>query len=308
MRGSGILLPVLAVAALAAAFMSSGCARRTDADYVREVDDWHAERIERLLGESGWLTLVGLHPLAVGENTVGSAEGMDVRLIESAPSRLGVLVVGQDRMEFAADPAAEVVGVSDSSGGRVTKVAMAADSAGDPTVLRCGTISFHVIARGERLYLRVKDSDSAIRRNFRGVERFPVDAQWRVTARLEAGDPDRGVMVPDVLGRLVEEQSPGVLVFDREGSECRLTPIGAPGEPLFIVFSDRTTGYSTYGGGRFLSADPPDADGNVILDFNLAVNPPCVFTDFATCPLPPDGNDLPVSVTAGEKMWGGGHH
>jgi uncharacterized protein (DUF1684 family) len=111
-------------------------------------------------------------------------------------------------------------------------------------------------------------------------------------------------MVPDVLGNLEESPSPGTLVFTLEGRECRLTPVGGPGEELFIVFADATSGGETYGGGRFLSADPPRPDGTVVLDFNLATNPPCAFTPYATCPLPPQGNTLPVAVRAGEKSWG----
>jgi uncharacterized protein (DUF1684 family) len=126
-----------------------------------------------------------------------------------------------------------------------------------------------------------------------------VDAGWRVTARLEPFAEGGTVAVPNVLGQTSESPSPGVLLFELAGHSCHLTPIGEPGEGLFIVFGDATNG-----GGRFLSTDPPAADGSVVLDFNKATNPPCAFTPYATCPLPPDGNVLPVAVKAGEKAFG----
>ncbi len=153
----------------------------------------------------------------------------------------------------------------------------------------------------------MKDKDSEVRRNFIGVDRFPVGPRWRVKARLEAHDPPQTVAVPNVLGQVNQSPSPGTLVFVLAGFSCRLVPVGEPGESLFIVFADATTGTRTYGGGRFLSAEPPAVDGTVVLDFNKAVNPPCAFTPFATCPLPPEGNILPVAIRAGEKNWGAPH-
>ena len=178
------------------------------------------------------------------------------------------------------------------------------DIPGPPTIVSVGDLRFHVIERGDKRFLRVKDTRHPRLAGFEGIERFPVEARWRVPARIEPFDPPRGVMVPNVLGQLEESPSPGELVFELAGRECRLTPIGAPGEDLFIIFADRTSGDATYGGGRFLSASAPDSDGRVVLDFNRAVNPPCVFSPFATCPLPPRGNILEVAVTAGEKVWG----
>ena len=113
--------------------------------------------------------------------------------------------------------------------------------------------------------------------------------------------------MPNVLGQLEEQPSPGVLVFELDGKECRLTPVGAPGEGLFLVFADATSGHTTYGGGRFLSTAPPGPDGTVVLDFNRSVSPPCAFSAYATCPLPPEGNTLAVAVEAGEKSEAAAH-
>ncbi|MBU0742669.1 DUF1684 domain-containing protein [bacterium] len=274
-----------------------------DSAYVAEIDAWHAARVDRLRGEDGWLTLTGLHPLREGANTVGSSEGADVRLDGKAPARTGVLEIAGGGIVFRAEPDAKVHVAGDDEKD-VETIAMRTDMQDDTTVLAVGTLTFHVIDRGGLLLLRVKDRESATRRDFKGIARFPVDEIWRVTARLAPHDPPRGVTMPNVLGRTSEEPSPGVLIFELAGEICSLTPVGKPDEDLFIVFADATSGAETYGGGRFLSTEAPAADGTVVLDFNKAVIPPCAFTPYATCPLPPAGNTLGVGVRAGEKTWG----
>ncbi len=299
------LPPALALLALSALLAAAGCSRRTEADpaYVAAVDAWHAQRIARLESETGWLTLVGLHELHAGPNVVGSAPGSDVPLIAKAPARVGRIDLDPGgEVTFAADPAVDVRRYQAPAAGPVTTLDLVVDTAGQPTELAVGTLVMSVIRRGDRYFLRVKDTHAAALRNFTGIDRFPVDPRWRVTARLEPGTGT--VAVRNVLGQVDQEPSPGTLVFTIDGRACRLVPTGAPGEELFIVFGDRTNGPRTYPGGRFLAADPPADDGTVILDFNEAYNPPCAFTEFATCPLPPEGNVLPVAVTAGEKRWG----
>lgn len=280
-----------------------GCREKTDDEFIILTDAWHAERVDALRSDTGWLTLVGLHRLEGDSLTLGSAEDADVRLIDKAPARIGVLLQSADGVTLTADPAAHL-----SVDGAVLALPLplVPDLPGPPTVVAVGDLLFHVIERGGERYLRVKDTKHPQLAEFTGIERFPVDSRWRVEARLEPHDPPRGVLVPNVLGQLEESPSPGVLVFELEGVECRLTPMGAPGEGLFLVFGDRTSGDTTYGGGRFLSTAPPSPDNKVILDFNRAENPPCAFSAFATCPLPPDGNVLDVAVTAGEKSYG--HH
>ncbi len=287
--------------------------------YVQQIHAWHQERLESLRSETGWLTLVGLHPLQEGAQTVGSAADSDVQLVDKAPARLGILTLtGEDVvLEVAegvdlqvarrenADEAAQSAGTDrDTQAARTATIALQTDAQGEPTVLELGSLSCYVIRRGDRKYLRVKDRESEVRRKFQGIERFPVDPRWRVTARLEIHDPPRTVSVPNVLGQASESPSPGTLVFELAGRTCQLIPIGEPGASLFVVFGDDTNRESTYGGGRFLSVPSPGPDRTVILDFNKATNPPCVFTPYATCPLPPAENVLPVAVEAGEKMWG----
>lgn len=294
-----VLLMALAVLAVAGC---GGSKVETTAEYAAGIDAWHAQRLTRLRSDTGWLTLVGLHELdAAGVNTLGSDPAATVRLVDKAPARIGDLACLDGRWTFAADPGAAVT-TADSAAAPVTALAMATDRDGAPTTLACGPLQFYVIERGGAFFLRVKDRESAVLRGFAGIDRYPVDARWRVQARLEPGPAT--VKVPDVLGHETEEPSPGTLVFRLDGRECRLTPTGRPGEEMFLVFGDATNGQGTYGGGRFLSAPAPAADGTVELDFNRAYNPPCVFTPYATCPLPGKGNTLKVAVEAGEKVWG----
>jgi uncharacterized protein (DUF1684 family) len=282
----------------------AGCQRApaTSPAYVAEIDAWHAQRVERLRSETGWLTLVGLLDLDPARvNAVGSDSTAAVRLPAKAPAAVGELTVVDGRWEFTAAPDVAVT-VADSTAAPVTRMALATDRDGQPTTLACGTLLFYVIDRDGAYFLRVKDRDSDVRRNFTGIDRYPVDARWRVTARLEAGPAT--IKVPNALGRETDEPSPGILVFELDSHEYRLTPTGAPGESLFMVVGDATNNHGTYGGGRFLSADAPGPDGSVVLDFNKAYNPPCVFTPYATCPLPGARNTLDLPVTAGEHAWG----
>ncbi|MBK7188875.1 MAG: DUF1684 domain-containing protein [bacterium] len=293
--------PVLPLLLLVAACGGREAATTTP-EYVAEVDAWHAQRIERLRSDTGWLTLVGLHDLDPAlVNTVGSDSTALVRLVDKAPAHVGELAFVGGRWSFSAAPGTMVT-LADSANAPVTALTLATDHDGPATTLACGSLLFFVVQREGAFFVRVKDRESETLRSFQGIDRYPVDARWRVTARLEGGPGT--VKVPNVLGQESDEPSPGTLVFELAGTKCRLTPTGAPGEELFLVFGDATNNHGTYGGGRFLSAPAPAADGTVVLDFNRAYNPPCVFTPYATCPLPGKANTLPVAIEAGEKSWG----
>jgi uncharacterized protein (DUF1684 family) len=172
-------------------------------------------------------------------------------------------------------------------------------------VLQIGSVRFHVLWREGRLALRVKDSNSPARQAFTEIERFPVDLRWRLEARFEPYEPERSVPVPTVLGYDEVYRVPGALAFDVDGGTHRLEAFLEQGSTdLFIVFGDRTNGTETYGGGRFVYTPPP-RDGAVVLDFNRAYNPPCVFTPHATCALPLPENRLSIRVEAGERRYEG---
>ena len=182
-----------------------------------------------------------------------------------------------------------------------TSARLVSDAEGEPTRVRRGSVEFHIIARGGRLAARVRDTEHEERRRFPGIASFPLDPAWRIEARFEPYDPPRRRAVAGVQGML-EETFPGAVVFETAGGPHRLEVIRERGETDFwIVFGDATNGRETYGAGRFVYAPPPD-DGRTVVDFNKAYNPPCAFTPFSTCPLPPAGNRLRIRVEAGEKF------
>lgn len=271
--------------------------------YQQEIDDWYRSRIEALKRPGSYLTLVGLFPLAEGENRFGSADDNDLVFPEGVPAHAGVFTISQGTVRI---DVAEGVTVT-SSEEPVQSMTLKTDEKEAPTVLAMESYRFYVIERSGRLYVRLKDLDSELWRRFEGIERFPVDAAWRIEGRFEPYDPPKPLRIPNILGYEFEQACPGAIEFEVGGETYSLEPTEASGGRLFIVFGDETCGLETYGGGRFLVADPPAEDGTVVLDFNRAYNPPCVFTPYATCPLPHEANRLPFRIEAGEKMWGGAH-
>ena len=269
--------------------------------YTAEIDAWHARRIEHLKRDDGWLTLVGLFPLHEGDSSIGSSSSCALRLPEENLGTLGIIHRRGNRVRFTPSETSELQCEGAALNGAIE---LRGDDSGSPTIVRKGSVSFYLIKRGEEYYIRAKDNDSEVRKSFHGIDRFPVDPGWRIRAKWEPFDPPRVLKTPNVLGQIDEEPLYGAIVFSRQGKTVRLHASGKPSDSLFLVFGDATNQISTYGGGRFLSIDPPAEDGTIVVDFNRAYDPPCVFTPYATCPLPPEGNTLPFAVEAGEKMWG----
>jgi uncharacterized protein (DUF1684 family) len=293
---------VLLLLALLALTASPASDRSAEAVYRAEVDKWRAERIARLTADDGWLTLVGLSWLKEGDNSVGADPSNQIVLSTAkSPPLLGRIRVtgGKAHLEVAAG--VEVT----HDGKRVRSLDLASDEAGEPTVVRHGTLSFYLIRRGEKLGVRVKDSANAARKSFRGIDSYPVSSAWRVDARFEPHPPGKTIPIPNVLGNVTREPSPGAFVFRIGDREYRLDAVEEKGEEeLFVIFGDSTNGTTTYGAGRFLYAPRPGQDGRTVVDFNKAYNPPCAFTPYATCPLPPPQNRLPIGIEAGEKGYG----
>jgi uncharacterized protein (DUF1684 family) len=296
-------LAVAAMLALAAAPAAPAAA----GDPVAEVEAWKQDRDQRLRRPDGWLTLVGLWWLADGDNAVGAAADTVVRLPEGkAPALLGTIRVHDGAASFLRAPGVEVT-IDGAPPAAVQP--LADDAAADgPTILRHGSLSFYVIERGGALAVRVKDSESASLRAFHGLEYFPYAPAWRLEGRFEAAPEGSALEVPNSVGRTEKIRQPGWVSFDVEGKTWRLVALDDTGDGrLFLVFGDRTNGRETYGGGRFLYTDPP-VDGRVILEFNRSYSPPCVFTPYATCPLPTPENKLPFRIEAGEKTYAGAAH
>jgi len=275
-------------------------------DYAHQLETARAARVAELTKADGWLTLIGLHFLAPGGNTVGRAA--DNRLaLAAGPEHFGTVELAADgRVSFtaAADAAVRIDG-RPAPAGAVTL--LAGTAAAKPTLVSSGTVSFFVIERGGKKALRVRDSAAERRTRFLGIEYFPADPSWRIEARWVPFETPREIAITNVLGQVSREQVPGKAVFERDGKTYEVLPVvEGPDEPLFFILADATSGETTYPM-RFLDAEPPK-DGKVVLDFNRLENPPCAFTPFATCPLAPKENRLPLALTAGEKMYRGAHH
>ncbi|HEV2764349.1 MAG TPA: DUF1684 domain-containing protein [Pyrinomonadaceae bacterium] len=295
------LLPACVALALSVA-CGAGASREESGAHAAEVEQWKAKRLASLTSEDGWLTLTGLHWLKEGENRFGSDASNDIRLPEGkAPGQAGSLFLSGGAVRLEARPDVELT----HEGGPVSSLDLRSDADGQPTVLKLGTLSLQVIKRGERLALRVKDSQHPARVNFKGLEYFPFTDRWRVNARFERYDPPRPVPIANVIGTQEDQPSPGAVVFEAGGRTHRLDVLTEQGEEqFFIIFADQTSGKETYGAGRYLYAGPPDKQGRIVVDFNRAYSPPCAFTQFATCPLPPPQNRLALRVEAGEKFVG----
>ncbi len=285
---------------LLAPLLAAGVGSASDG-YGREIETWRSERQARLQSDGGWLTVAGLFWLKPGANGFGADPAGDIVLpAHSSPAHAGTFHLDGRRVTVEARP-----GVALTLAGKpVTRMDLRSDAAGEPDVLALGALTLQVIARGDRLGIRLKDMRSPARAQFTGLRWYPVRADMRIRARFVAHPTPVSIAVPTVLGQAEHMPSPGSVLFEIGGKSLRLDPVLEPGEKqLFFIFRDATSGLSTYGAGRFLYADPPK-DGYVVLDFNKAYSPPCAFTPYATCPLPPPQNRLPIAIEAGELSAG----
>jgi len=259
--------------------------------YEDSIRAWQQHRDAGLRAPDGWLTLVGLFWLKPGPNTIGSADSNDFVLPKtSAPAHAGTLHLQGDKITF-----------TDSRGAQKT---LSYDDQ-NPTILQAGSVSFYAMRRGDRFAIRAKDSESPVRKNFRGMQYFPINPAFHFQANLI---PDvKKIPILNILGQTDQEESPGLVEFRYQGHPYRLRPIyedTTQGRTLYFVFKDTTNRTKTYQAGRMLNT-PLAVSGIVDLDFNRAYTPPCTFTPYATCPLPPKENRLPFAVEAGELRKSG---
>jgi len=294
---------LLLAASVAGVQLMSAKVDDSKGSYTQQIETWRAQRVERLKAPNGWLSLIGLHWLKDGKNTVGSAKDNDI-VLNAGPAHLGVVTLKGGNTSIELDPksAATIDGKSAAKGELLD------DTHEKPTVVAFGTANFYVIDRGGKKALRVKDSEAATRKNFVGIDYYPIDPKWRVEAKWIPFKPAHELEIPNVLGTVDKMPVPGKAVFERDGKTYELLPVleEADAKEVWFIFADKTSAKETYGGGRFLYSDMPK-DGKIVIDFNKAYNPPCAFTPHATCPLAPPENRLAIPVTAGEKKYRGGH-
>jgi uncharacterized protein (DUF1684 family) len=287
---SGILLAILL------GFLTSA---RAQTDYIKAVEKWRSDEEKDLKKETGWLTVAGLFWLKDGINTVGAGRDFDVRLTDNfKKGKFGEINFKDGAAALKVERGVE----AQSNGKSISTIDLVSDEKGKPTEIRTGSQTFYLIRREDRFGIRLKDSKSKARLAFKGQHWFPIDESYKVTARFEAFPEPLELMVPNVLGGHFKMKSPGLLKFTLKGKEYSLQPVTEEDEKLFIIFRDGSNLSETYSAGRFLYADKP-ANGEAVLDFNKAENPPCAFTPFATCPLAPPQNSLDVEIKAGEKRY-----
>ena len=302
------MLKTSAVTAVACVLALAACGRTPQVDpvaYQQDIDGWRAMRLKSVAGADGWTTLVGLYWFKEGKNSFGSAPGNDIILAgPHLPGHAGSFSLDKGTVSFVPAKGADI----QSSGKPFAGGKLGTDADKDTTVLTHGSLSFYAIQRGPRYGLRVKDSEADARLHFKGLQYFPLDQQWRFEARFEPYTHMKQVSIINILGMEESMPSPGALVFDLDGKEYRLDAVIEDGETdYFVMFADQTSGKQTYGAGRFLYVKPP-VDDKTVLDFNKSYNPPCAFSPYATCPLPPPQNRLPLAVTAGELKYAGAAH
>lgn len=254
------------------------------ATYQAEIAAWRQQREARLRADGGWLTVTGLFWLHDGPNSFGTDAKNDI-VLPAGPARVGSFDLRSGKVTAKLDHSSRELRPDTDD------------------FVSAGRLRLYIIERAGRMGIRVKDPESPYLREFHGIEYFPPREEYRVLARF-VPDPKK-VPITNILGQTEPEDSPGYVVFQLQGHEYRLRPvIDDPGSPdLFFIFRDLTSERETYGAGRFLDT-PPAKDGQVVLDFNKAYNPPCAFTPYATCPLPPRENSLAVRIEAGEKKYG----
>lgn len=274
-------------------------AAQSSAKYEYDIASWRIQHVNELAADDGWLTVAGLFWLKEGVNSVGVGNGYDVELTDNfKQGKFGEIVFSKGKATLNV-----VSGVVATSGGKsVSTIELGSDdNNGKPTKVTVGSQTFYLIKREGRFGIRLKDTSNPPRVNFKGLKWFPVDAGLKVTADLVPYPVPKDVNVPNVLGGSFKYKSPGILKFKIRGKQYTLMPV-IEDDHLFIIFRDQTSRTTTYGAGRFLYAAAAKG-GKVTLDFNKAENPPCTFTAFATCPLPPQQNRLEIEINAGEKRY-----
>lgn len=276
-----------------------------DAAWLADLQAFRSAREERLRSPESWFGLVGLHWLAEGEQGVGSGEQAQVRLAVG-PAELGTIRPEPGTLGARLSLAAGVQLRLDGEPVTADALSLRSDKAEQPSRLEFEGGSLGLIERGGRFALRVRSPQSPALQAYAGLAWFEPAAQYRVEARFEPHPPGQTIPIVNILGQIEDTPNPGRVSFALDGQPYSLEALGDPDDALFLIFADRSNARESYGGGRFLYTGPVQ-DGSVELDFNRAINPPCAYTEFSTCPLPPPENRLPLPLRAGEARYVAGH-
>jgi len=299
--------------------VSSGCQREAPAPAAQPPETtvktafasgqqaWRKTRLDDLLKPDGWASLIGLHWIEPGAHYVGSNADNGIRLA-MGPAQFGMLDRNNDRVRLV--PSRNAALTLDGAPLQNAAALKADADEGGPSVIGFddGKGIATVIKRGGRYALRVKHADAPSRTQFAGLDYWTADPGWNVAGRFVPHPAGKTIAIANIIGTVDQVPNPGAVDFQHDGKTYRIEALDEGGDELFLVFADRTNGHGSYGAGRFLDVPKPDANGKVMLDFNHSYSPPCAFTAFATCPLPPPENRLDLAITAGEKAYAGAAH
>jgi uncharacterized protein (DUF1684 family) len=269
-----------------------------DERYREEIEKWRHKRVADLKAPDGWLSVTRLYWLRPGETKVGSDPANDLLLPDRVPGSVGTFTLSENMAEFR--PAAGVAVTRNGEpfeGGRIYS-----DAEAHPDALALGDLKLILLKRGERFAVRIKDNQSALRASFAGLRWHPPREEWRIDAVFVPYAVSTKLRMDTIVGETEAMDSPGYVTFERAGKTYRLQAAGQKNGTLWFVFRDGTSGRTTHGGARQLYADPPK-QGRVLLDFNKAVNLPCAYIPYATCPLAPAQNRLSLAIEAGELKY-----
>lgn len=297
-------LPVLAAGICISLAAAAGT---IDASWKDNLANWRQHRAQQLSAPDGWLTLVGLAWLQPGDNSFGAAADNRIHLQANVAAHLGVLHLNGNNVELTAPASGFPVDLQIN--GAAAHAGKIDTDGAEPTVLKAGTLTLLIIHRGDRFALRIKDSQAPTRLNFKGLHWYAPDARYRIEAKWIPFNPAHTESIPTIIGTTLKLPVPGVAEFTLNGKTVQLEPVlEEPGDKqLFFILRDTTSKTTTYGAARFLYADFPDhgldKPGHVVLDFNKLQNPPCAYTPYATCPLPPPQNKLPFALPVGEQRY-----
>jgi uncharacterized protein (DUF1684 family) len=275
----------------------SSLAQQSKKEYKKEIERWDAERLESVKSPTGWVNLAGLFWLKNGKNNFGSASSNELVFSNNGfPSRLGTFELKDEKVKWITAPGNEVWYKKN----KVDEMEVFnIDSMTSPT-LSYSTYRWNIIKREDKIGVRFRDLNNPALDALTHINRFDANPEWKINAYLEPSSLST-VAITNVLGQTYQQASPGKIVFEVDGKTYKLDAVEEGPELLQVIFGDETNGIESYPSGRFLYVTRPVADGKVVIDFNKAFNPPCAFSPFATCPLPPKQNILPIRVEAGEK-------
>lgn len=271
--------------------------------YLEELKQWDSARIAALKDPNGWLNLEGLFWFKKGVNSFGSGSTNDLVYDNATfPKYVGDFIY-EDGKAYWKDGSTEKVKIKDGDLVQNSETLNLLTATEGQYTSQWKDFVWIVIQREDKVGVRFRNLKAKTLLEFKGIERFPVNEKFRIKAKVIPQNQNP-LMIMNVLGQNTAQKHGGQLVFEIEGTTYRLDAIDEGGIRLFVAFADATSGKTTYGSGRFIELEKPDAEGVTYIDFNKAYNPPCAFTEFATCPLPPPQNRLSIAIPAGEKKYG----